>query len=110
MDFRQAFVAYPQTPHPMQPGKRALHHPGTLQTATRYACPIKPRGTHSQLRPGEPVPEEYAEMERAMFSSVVVGPYASNAIAVVTETTDLNTMLDIMARHGVIRGVYKGWL
>ncbi len=109
MPDRARAVVFYQSP----PKERALVEfsgNGTLQTATRYACPIKPRGLHTQLRSGDSIPEEYVGMEIEIFSSVIQGPYAANSLAVVAETEDRDTMLNVMARHGVIRGVYKGWL
>lgn len=81
-----------------------------LASVQRYASPIKPRGAHAHLRPGSPAPEEYQGMPVDVFSDVVRGPYAANSLAVVADTHDTKTLLDTMARHGVIRGVYKEWL
>lgn len=63
-----------------------------------------------QLKDSDPIPAEYAAMDLEVFSKVVQGPRAMNTMAVVAETTNQNAMLDIMARHGLIRGFYKGWL
>ena len=56
-----------------------------------------PSGEH--LRPGEPVPAEYADMPLVTYNELVVGPYAAASLAVVCHKDDLS----IMARHGLIR-------
>ena len=102
---RARAVVFFQSP----PKERALVEfsgDGNLQTTTRYASPIKPRGEHTHLGGADPVPPEYQSMRRERFSKIVRGPYASHSIAVVADSGDFDTM----AWHGVIRGVYKGWL
>jgi len=49
-------------------------------------------------------------MPLRIFNEVVKGLYAARSMAVVVEMGDQAAMLDIMARHGIIRGVYKNWL
>lgn len=105
IDRARAIVFY-KTPPRERPlvefsGNRPRHK------ATRYACPIKPRGGNTQLRPRDPIPEEYAPMRLEVFSDVIQGPRAMKSIAVVAETQDQTALLDIMGRHGAIRGYYK---
>jgi hypothetical protein len=51
------------------------------------------------LKPGEAIPEMYADMPLAVYNEVVVGPYAMSGMAVVAHKTDFAVML----RHAVIR-------
>lgn len=64
----------------------------------------KEEGPH--LRPGEPVPAEYQDMPRCVYSEVVVGKNAARSIAVLAHRDDLT----LMARHGLIRARWKGLL
>jgi hypothetical protein len=83
---------------------------GNLGSTKAYASVIKPSGGSSHLRPGDAVPSEYHGMHLDTFSSVVKGPNAPRSAAVVAAANNQATMLDIMARHGAIRGVNRGWL
>ena len=68
----------------------------------RLASVIKHKnGRH--MRPGEPVPEEYREMPRCVYSEVVVGKNAARSVAVLAHSDDLT----LMARHGLIRARWK---
>lgn len=96
----------------LPPKQRALvefNGNGTVETVTTYASPIKLEGGSSHLIPGEAIPDEYSQLELDIFSNVVQGPYASNSVAVVVRNENKIAMLQTMATHGVIRGVYKGW-
>jgi hypothetical protein len=71
----------------------------------RLASVIKKQdGSH--LRPGEPVPEEYRDMPRCVYSEVVVGKNAARSVAVLAHRDDRT----LMARHGLIRARWKGLL
>ena len=71
----------------------------------RLASVIKKEdGPH--LRPGEPVPAEYRDMPRCVYSEVVVGKNAARSVAVLAHRDDLA----LMARHGLIRARWKGLL
>jgi excisionase family DNA binding protein len=71
----------------------------------RLASVIKKEdGPH--LRPGEPVPEEYRDLPRCVYSEVVVGKNAARSVAVLAHRDDLA----LMARHGLIRARWKGLL
>ncbi|HEY7158475.1 MAG TPA: hypothetical protein VH575_31310 [Gemmataceae bacterium] len=71
----------------------------------RLASIIKKEdGPH--LRPGEPVPAEYRDMPRCVYSEVVVGKNAARSVAVLAHCDDLT----LMARHGLIRARWKGLL
>ena len=73
------------------------------ETTGRLASVIKLEdGRH--LRPGEAVPNEYADMPRCVYSEVVIGPNAARSIAVLAHSDDLT----LMARHGLIRARWKG--
>jgi hypothetical protein len=64
----------------------------------RMASVIKlPSGEH--LRPGDPVPPEYADFPLTTYNQLVVGPYAPASLAVAAHKDDLS----LMARHGLIR-------
>ncbi|BDI30537.1 hypothetical protein CCAX7_25880 [Capsulimonas corticalis] len=83
---------------------------GDLTTTTKYASPIKEQGGHTHVRLGQSVPAAYNGMATCIFSEIIVGPYAANSVAVVTDIANRDAMLDIMAKHGIIRGVHRGWL
>jgi len=55
--------------------------------------------SRKQLRKEEPVPEDYQGFKLAVYSEVVIGPSASNSLAVVVRDDDL----DGMAKHALIR-------
>jgi hypothetical protein len=64
----------------------------------RMASIIKlPSGEH--LRPGDPVPAEYADFPLTVYNQLVVGPYAAASLAVVAHKDDFS----LMASHGLIR-------
>lgn len=68
------------------------------ETSQLLASVIK-LSNRKQLRPGDPIPPEYRGFETAVYSDIVVGPYASNCLAVVVREDDL----DSMARHALVR-------
>jgi hypothetical protein len=73
-------------------------------TTGQLASVVKlPTGKH--LRPGEPVPEEYADMPLGVYSDCVVGPNAARSIAVIASRNDLG----VIARHAIIRARWKQW-
>jgi hypothetical protein len=51
------------------------------------------------LRPGDPVPAEYADLPLVTYNQLVVGPYAAESLAVVAHKEDFS----LMARHALIR-------
>lgn len=59
---------------------------------------IKDR-TGKQLPVGAPVPPEYADLKVGPYQDVVVGPGASNGLAVICDAGDLQTMV----KHALIR-------
>jgi hypothetical protein len=61
----------------------------------------KEEGPH--LRPGEPIPAEYQDMPRCVYSEVVVGKNAARSAAVLAHRDDLT----LIARHGLIRARWK---
>jgi hypothetical protein len=64
----------------------------------RMASVIKlPSGEH--LRPGDPIPPEYADFPLTTYNQLVVGPYAAASLAVMAHKDDLS----LMAHHGLIR-------
>jgi hypothetical protein len=71
----------------------------------RLASVIK-KEDGSHLRPGEPVPADYQDMPRCIYSEVVVGRNAARSVAVLAHRDDLT----LLARHGVIRARWKGLL
>lgn len=71
----------------------------------RFASVVK-KEDGSHLRPGEPVPAEYRDMPRCVYSEVVVGKNAARSVAVLAHRDDLT----LMARHGLIRARWKGLL
>jgi excisionase family DNA binding protein len=76
-----------------------------FETSGLMASVIKlPDGKH--LRPGAPIPAEYAEMPLDVYNSIVSGPYAAWSIAVAAHKDDHS----LMARHALIRARWKGWL
>lgn len=52
------------------------------------------------------LPSEYSGFPVKVYSEVVVGPYASNGLAVVVDKDDRRRML----HHAFIRASYKGWI
>ena len=70
----------------------------------RVASIIKDRSGH-HVRQLEQLPPEYQTMSVAIYSDVVVGPNAARSVAVVVAEDER----DVMARHALIRGGYKGW-
>ena len=71
----------------------------------RLASVIKERnGRH--VRSQWQLPPEYVGMPTVVYSDIVVGPYAANSLAVITNEDDRNTML----HHALIRARYKGWI
>jgi hypothetical protein len=54
----------------------------------------------------EMVPSEYREFDVRPFRQVVLGPYASHGLAVISRSDDLTAMV----RHGLIRAGYKNLL
>jgi len=61
-------------------------------------------GRHVQSK--EQLPHEYDDMPTCIYSDIVNGPYASNGLAVVTNKSDMATMV----RHALIRALPKGWI
>jgi hypothetical protein len=73
-------------------------------TSQRMASVIKGRdGRH--VRAIEHLPPEYTGMPTRLYTDVVCGPNAANSLAVVADAADRS----LMAHHGIIRAVYKGW-
>lgn len=56
-----------------------------------------------QLTVGVPVPPEYEDLRVGPYHDVVVGPGASNGLAVICSADDLQTMV----RHAIIRSRYR---
>jgi len=67
-------------------------------TTGRMASVIKlPSGKH--LRPGDPIPPEYANFPLDTYNNIVRGPYAAASMAVVVQKDDFT----LMAHHGLLR-------
>lgn len=75
-----------------------------FETSGRMVSVIKLRGGHQHLRPGQPIPPEYADLPLVTYNDVVTGPYAAGSMAVVAHKDDYN----LMAHHALIRAHSKG--
>jgi len=73
-------------------------------TSGRMVSVIKLRGGQQHLRPGMPIPTEYAGFPLVTYNDVVTGPYAAGSVAVVAQRDDYN----LMAHHALIRAHWKG--
>jgi hypothetical protein len=75
--------------------------------ASVIKLPRRSGGGHQHLRPGQAIPAEYTNGFRlGIYSDVVRGPYAAGSMAVYATKDEL----DAMARHGLIRALWKGWI
>lgn len=73
-------------------------------TTGRMVSVIKLKGGQQHVRPGDPVPPEYAGLPLVTYNQVVTGPYAAGSLAVVAGKDDYN----LMAHHALIRAHSKG--
>jgi len=64
----------------------------------RVASVIKDRNNR-EVRSATTLPPEYRDFPTAVYSEVVVGPYAHRSMAVVVKEDDRDTML----RHALVR-------
>lgn len=69
----------------------------------RVASVIKDSG-NKHVRSQAQLPAEYQALPTAIYSEVVIGPYAAKSMAVVADDNDR----DLMLRHAIIRARYKG--
>lgn len=56
-----------------------------------------------RLKPGQPIPDEYKSFDLRRYNSIIQGPRASTAMAVVVKIDALETMV----AHAVIRATYR---
>lgn len=66
---------------------------------------VKGRDNH-HVKSVDQLPPEYSGIPTIIYSDVVIGPYAPRSVAVYVKDSDR----DIMARHAIIRGGFKGML
>jgi len=58
------------------------------------------------IRHPEELPIEYATIPIDIYTNLITGPYAARSVAVVADENDFT----LMARHAIIRALWKGWL
>ena len=75
-----------------------------FETSGRMVSVVKLRGGQQHVRPGDPIPPEYAGLPLVTYTDVVTGPYAAGSMAVVAQKDDD----DSMAHHALIRAHSKG--
>lgn len=80
-----------------------------FDTSGQLASAIKlPDGKY--LKPGAPVPSEYAGMPLDLYTRIVQGPNAVNSMAVVVTVHHRDEMLRLLTLHALIRAKWKGSL
>lgn len=80
-----------------------------FETSGQLASAIKlPDGKY--LKPGAPVPPEYAGLPLDLYTRIVQGPNAVNSMAVVVTVHHRDEMLRLLTLHALIRAKWKGSL
>ena len=103
-DRRRAIVFMGQPPSLIPLVEFAGEDSSRFAETGRLASIIKHPGGQRHVRPGEPIPPEYAGLPVNLYTNLVTGPYAARSMAIVAHKDDYG----LMAHHALIRARWKG--